>query len=169
MRRVLVLFATSLLLWLLVTQVNDALAGSRAHVFASGLFVAFAALTQPHRAGLASALLAGLVCDAHAPVAFGLHALLFAAAHEALFHARDRLPRTDALFLTLVALLANLALFVAFALTQLRGGPAPAALLPRLAADLALSQLAVALAAPWFAALQGRALALARVPRADLA
>jgi hypothetical protein len=169
MRRTLVLFAVSLLLWVLVTQLNHTLAGWSVHVFAGGLFVVSAALTQPPGAGLASAILAGLVCDAHAPVAFGLHAGLFAAAQVLLFQARERLPRGDALALTVVALLANLVLFVAFTLARLRGLPAPAALWPRLAVDLAASQLAVALAAPWFAALQARALALARVPRFDLA
>ncbi len=167
MRRTLVLFATSLLLWVLVTQLNDALAGWRVHVFAGALYVMFAALTQPHGPGLASAFLAGLVCDAHAPVAFGLHALLFAVAHEILFRARARLPRSDALSVTLIALLLNLGLFFAFALTRLRGGPAPGALLPRLTADLVASQVVVALAAPWFCALQERVLALARVPRLD--
>ncbi len=169
MRRTLVLFATSLLLWALVAQLNDALAIVRVHVFVGALFVVFAALTQPHRPGLAAVFLAGLVCDTHTPVAFGLHALLFAAAHVLLFQVRERLPRDDALSVTVIALLLNLALFLVFSLIQLYGAPAPAAAWRRLVADLVCSQVLLVLVTPWFVALQARALVLARVPRFDLA
>ncbi|MDP3071333.1 MAG: hypothetical protein Q8N18_13670 [Opitutaceae bacterium] len=169
MRRTLVLFATLLLLWALVSQLNDALAPLRVHVFAGGLFVVFAALTQPRRPGLAATLLAGLVCDAHAPVMFGLHLLLFAAAHALLFHVRERVAREDAISITVVALLTNLALFLLLSFTQIHTSPAPASAWPRLIADLAASQLLLALVTPWFAALQARALGVARVPRFDLA
>ena len=107
MRRTLALFVSSLLLWMLVTQLNDALAGYRVYLFAGSLFVTFAALTQPHGAGLAATILGGLVCDAHAPVAFGLHAMLFAAAHLALFRIRDRVPRGDNVSAIVVVLLTN--------------------------------------------------------------
>ncbi|MBL9189015.1 MAG: hypothetical protein JNK23_16140 [Opitutaceae bacterium] len=169
MRRTIVLFATLLLLWTLVTQLNDALAPLRVHLFAGALFVVFSALTQPRRQGLAATLLAGLVCDAHAPVAFGLHLVLFAAAHALLFHLRERVAREDAISMTVVALLTNLGLFLLLSFTQIHASPAPASAWPRLIADLAASQLLLVVATPWFTALQARALVVARVPRFDLA
>jgi cell shape-determining protein MreD len=169
MRRTLTLFATSLVLWMIVAQLNHALTGVRVYLFAGGLFVAFAALTQPARAGLAASLLAGLVCDANAPVAFGTHVLLFAAAHLTIFHVRDRVPRDDNIGAVIVVLLSNLALFLVFSFGQIHGSPAPAAVWPRLIADLLGSQIFLVLVTPWFFALQARALRLARVPRDESA
>ena len=67
MRRTLILFLALLVLWGVVTQVNHAVTGWRVYVFVGGLFVVYAALTQPLRPGLATSLLAGLVFDANAP------------------------------------------------------------------------------------------------------
>lgn len=168
MRRTLVLFGSSILLWACVSQLNDAISAWRVYVFAGALFVTFAALTQPPEAGLASALLAGLVCDANTPVAFGTHLLLFAAAHLILSHVRHRIPRDDNIAAVVVVLLTNLALFLVFSFTQIHDSPAPAAIWPRLIADLLCSQVFLAAVTPWFFSLQARALALARVPRYDV-
>jgi rod shape-determining protein MreD len=167
MRRTLVIVGSLILLWAIVAQVNDALSGLRVYVFAGSLFVAYAALTQPRRAGLIAVMLAGLICDANAPVVFGTHMLLFAAAHFTLFHLRDRVPRDDNVSVIAVVLLTNLALFLVFSFTQIHDSPAPAAIWPRLIADLACSQIFLALVTRWFFALQAGALALARVPRDD--
>ena len=169
MRRTLVLAGSLLLLWTIVAQLNDALSGVRVYVFAGALFVAFTALTQPRRAGLVAVMLGGLICDANAPVTFGTHMLLFAATHVTLFHLRDRVPRGDNVSATVVVLLTNLALFLVFSFTQIHDSPSPAAVWPRLIADLVCSQLFLVLVTPWFFALQAGALALARVPREDSA
>jgi rod shape-determining protein MreD len=168
MRRVLVLLGCSVLLWTIVTQVNDALAPWRIYLFGGALFVAFAALTQPRGSGLAASLLAGLVCDANTPVAFGTHLLLFAAAHLIIAHVRQRIPRDDTIAGIVVVLLANLGLFLVFSFTQIHVSPAPAAVWPRLIADLACSQVFLAVITPWFFRLQAQALVLARVPRYEL-
>jgi rod shape-determining protein MreD len=165
MRRVLTLFATLVLLWTLFAQLNHALSAWRVYVFGGALFVAFAALTQPPRAGLIATLLAGLTCDANAPVPLGTHTLLFAAAHLALFHVRERVPRGDNLAAITVVLLTNLALFLVFSFLQIHNSPAPAAMWPRLIADLVCSQIFLVVITPWFFALQSRALVLARVER----
>jgi rod shape-determining protein MreD len=165
MRRTLVLFGSLLLLWALVTQVNDALSGLRVYVFAGALFVAFAALTQPRRAGLLASMLGGLVCDANSPVTFGTHMLLFTAAHLTLFHVRERVPRDDNIAAVVVVLLTNLALFLVFSLAQIHDSPAPTAVWPRLIADLVCSQVFLVAITPWFFALQAGALAIAKVPR----
>jgi rod shape-determining protein MreD len=169
MRRTLVLAGSLLLLWTIVVQLNDALSGLRVYVFAGALFVAFTALTQPRRSGLAAVMLGGLICDSGAPVTFGTHMLLFAAAHAVLFHLRERVPREDNTSATVVVLLTNLALFLAFSFTQIHDAPLPAAVWPRLIADLVCSQIFLVLVTPWFFALQAGALALARIPRDDTA
>lgn len=167
MRRTLILFATLVVLWAVVSQVNHALSTVRVYLFAGALYVAFAALTQPRRSGLATSLLAGLLCDASTPVTFGTHLLLFAAAHVTLFHIRDRVPRDDNIAAIVVVLLTNLALYLVFSFAQIHHSPAPAAVWPRLIADLICSQVFLALITPWFFALQARSLALARLPRVD--
>ena len=160
MRRSLVLFATLVLLWAIVAELNHALSGWHVFVFAGGLFVGFAALSQPLRTGLAATLLAALVCDANSPVSFGTHVILFAAAHLTVFRLRDRVPREDNIAATLLVLFTNFALFLALSFTQIHASPAPGAVWPRLFADLVASQVFVVATTPWFFALQGRALAL---------
>jgi rod shape-determining protein MreD len=169
MRRTLVLTGSLFLLWMIVAQLNDLLSSVRVYVFAGALFVAFAALTQPRRTGLIAVMLAGLICDANSPVVFGTHMLLFAAAHFTLFHIRERVPREDNVSAIVVVLLTNLALFLVFSFTQIHAAPVPATIWQRLVADLVCSQFFLALVTPWFFALQAGALALARVPRDDVA
>ena len=86
-----------------------------------------------------------------------------------MFHIRDRVPRDDNIAAIIVVLLTNLALFLVFSFGQIHGSPAPAAVWPRLIADLVCSQVFLALVTPWFFALQARTLVLARVQRADTA
>ncbi len=167
MRRTLVIFLTLFLLWVIVAEANHLLAGLHVYFFVGGLFVTYAALMLPLRAGLAASLLGGLLCDATAPVWFGTHVLLFAAAHAVVFHLRNRLPRDDTLARVLVALLANLAIFLLFSFTQIGDSPAPAVAWIRLIADLAGSQIFLVLIAPWFFALQAGALVLARAQQRD--
>jgi hypothetical protein len=167
MRRTLVIFLTLLLLWTLVAELNHALTALRVYLFVGGLFVTYAALMLPLRVGLAASLLGGLLCDATTPVWFGTHLLLFASAHAVVFHLRKRLPRDDTVARVVAALLANLAIFLLLSFTQIGDAPAPAAAWLRLFADLACSQVFLALIAPWFFALQARALVLARAEQRD--
>lgn len=169
MRRVLILFGCSILLWALLAQVNHALTGVHIYIFAAGLFVTFAALTQPFAAGLWSAVLAGLVFDANTPVAFGTHVVLFAATQIVVFRLRDRVPRNDTLSRVTVAVLANLALFLVFSFLQIIRTPAISAIWPRMLFDLMCSQLLLAIIGPWYFALQARSLVLARVERQTFA
>lgn len=169
MRRTLITFLTLLVLWVLVAQVNHLLGPAQVFLFAGGLFVAYAALMLPLRDGLAAVLMAGLLCDATEPVRFGTHLLLFAAAHAVVFNIRDRLPREETVARVIVALLINLALFLALSFALVGRGPSPGDIWPRLILDLVCSQLFLALVAPWFFALQFRTLVLARVERDPLA
>lgn len=160
MRRFLTLSLTLVLLWAIVAEVNHALSGQRVYLFIGALYVAFAALTQPLRAGIFVSCAGGLICDANSPVNFGLHMLLFSLAHVILHHVRDRIAHDDSLSIIFVALLTNLALFLVFSFSQIHASPAPAAVWPRLIADLLCSQVFLTLVTPWFFALQGRALLL---------
>lgn len=168
MRLALVTFLSLALLWALVAQVNHELAPLHVYLFAGGLVVAYAALVLPQREGLAAVILAGLLADAASPVAFGLQTLLYAAAHTVIFNARDRVPRDETVPRVIVALLANLALFLVFSFLLVGRLPSPAAAWPRLICDLLCSQVALAVVAPWFFALQARLIALAGVRRPSL-
>lgn len=165
MRHTAAIFLSLVLLWALVAEVNHALSGLRVYLFVGGLFMTYAALMLPWRAGLAATLMGGLLCDANAPVAFGTHLILFSAAFAIILHLRDRLPREDTIARVIVALLTNLALFLLFSFTQIGGSPAAAEAWSRLFGDLVCSQLTLALIAPWFFALQRHALLLAGAER----
>ena len=95
MRRFLAVLPTLLLLWALVAQLNHELAAAHVFLFVGGLFVTYTSLSFPLGAGMAASFVAGLVLDANSPVAFGTHALLFAAAHALLYDLKDRMPRDD--------------------------------------------------------------------------
>lgn len=166
-RRWLIPFATTLLLWSLVVQLNHYLAPYGAYLFVGGLLVTFAALRLSLRNGLVATLLTGLAVDALEPVPFGTHFVLFGIMHVLLFHLRTRFPREELVFGVVVALLANLGLFLAVSFVALGDQPAAGAAWLRLFADLGWSQLFIAAVAPWFLALQARALELGRVNLAD--
>lgn len=167
MRRTLVTFLTLLVLWAVVSQLNHALAPAHVYLFGAGLFVTYAALALPLRAGLTAVFLGGLMCDAATPVPFGFHALLFSTAHYALFRVRDRVPRDETVARVVIALLTNLVLFLVFSFLEVSRLPAPAEVWPRIGIDLICSQIFLVLVAPWFFALQEQALVLARVPPTD--
>ena len=165
MRRYPALLLPLLVLWAVDSEVNHALGGSQIYVFLGALYVVHAALFQRWRHAVVVAIFSGLMCDAARPVAFGTHMFLFLVALAAVHRVRERLPRDDSTSRVIVALLVNLGLFLAFSFTQIHRSPAPAAIWPRLIVDLLCSQVFLVLIAPWFFALQTRALTLARVPR----
>jgi cell shape-determining protein MreD len=162
MRSAGVLFLTLYVLRALVAEANSALSGAHVWLFAGGLFVAYSALAFPFRAGFTASLLGGLLCDSVSPVPFGTHAALFGMAHVVVFNLRERLQRDETVVRVTVALLVNLALFLAMTSLQIRHVPSGATVWPRLLSDLAWSELAVAAAGPWFFALQAASLELAR-------
>lgn len=161
MRRFLAVLPTLLLLWALAAQLNHELAPVHVTLFLGGLFVTYTALSFPLGPGMASSFAAGLLLDADAPVAFGTHALLFAAAHALLHDLRDRLPRDDTVGRVVIALLANFAIFLALSFLEVPQSPMASGAWPRLFSDLLVSQVVLALAGPWFFSLQHRTLVLA--------
>jgi rod shape-determining protein MreD len=162
MRRALVVFATLVLLWTVLSELNHALSPWNVYVWTGGLFVTYAALTLPLHPGLLASFMGGLLCDASAPIPFGTHALLFAATHVIIFNARNRVPRDETVARIVIALLANFALALVFTLFLISRVPSLVSAWPRMISDLICSQLLIAVIAPWFFALQAAALEIAR-------
>lgn len=159
-RRVLILSAASLLLALLVGQLNHYLAVWQLHVWCGGLFVAFASLRLGYRTGALASFIAGLLLDAGDPVAFGTQGFLFLAAHAVIFTVRARAPREETVVGVVVALLANLGLFLLLGFLRVDPSADSAATWLRGFADLVVSQVVIALVAPWFFSVQTRLLEL---------
>ena len=160
MSRCLLTIATLVLLWALVGQANHYLAPLQVSLFLGGLFVTFAALRLPARAGLWAVAFAGLLHDVVTPLPFGTQMMLFAAACLAIQSVRDRIPHETVFVQIIVALLANLILFTAFSL--LRAGAVGVTVWTRLGLDLICSQGVLLAVSPWFFALQARAIQLSR-------
>lgn len=160
MRLSLLTFASVFVLWAVASELNHALTAWGVYLWIGGLCITQAALDLPLRSGLVSSVLAGILFDALAPVAFGTHALLFAAGYAVIFHLRDRVPRDETAARVVVALFANLGLFLVFSFAQSRHLPDPGAVWPRILLDLLCSQLFIAVIAPWFFAFQARMLEL---------
>lgn len=165
MRRFLSLAVCSLILWVVVTQLNHSISAAQIYLSVGALFVTFAALTQPFAVGLWVAIFAGLVLDANTPVAFGTHLILLATADVLIFRLRERVPRNDTVSRVAIAVVANLVVFIAFSVVEFIRTPVSAAVWPRLLVDLVCSQVFLAVVAPWYFALQTRALMLAGVDR----
>jgi hypothetical protein len=158
--RVLILLFASLVLAFLVGQLNHLLAVWQVQVWVGGLFVAFAGLRIAYAPGAIAVFLAGLLLDAHAPVYFGLQGLLFLAAHAVVFTIRARAPRDEIALGVVIALLANLGLFLALGFVLITAGPESSQAWMRSFADLVVSQVVIALIGPWFFAFQYRLLEL---------
>jgi hypothetical protein len=157
-RRVLILaFAALLLVWLL-SQLNHYLALWQIQVWCGGLLVSFAGLRMGYRTGAASSFIAGLLLDAGEPVAFGTQALLLLAAHAVIFTIRNRAPREETVVGVVVALIANLGLFLSLCFLRIDTSLDPAGAWMRAFADLLVSQIVLAVIAPWFFAVQLRLL-----------
>jgi rod shape-determining protein MreD len=170
MRRQLALCLPALVLWAVTSELNHAISGLRVYAFLGALYLT--PLVLPHeRGGRLAAALAGLLCDATTPVAFGTHMFLFLIGYALLRRIRDRVPRDDALGRVIVTLLANLALFFAFSFTQIHRSPGCRRRSGRdCSVDLACSQILLVIVTPWYFALHARCLELARVnPRSEFA
>jgi rod shape-determining protein MreD len=112
---------------------------------------------------LAAVLLTGLLVDAAAPIPYGTSMLLLGLVHATLIYGRRRFPREGALFGIVVALFANLFLFIFLSFMLAGSNPRPGSAWVRLFVDLIASQLLLAVVTPWFLSLQDRAMQLVSV------
>jgi rod shape-determining protein MreD len=101
--------------------------------------------------------------DSVEPVPFGTSVVLFGLVHATLLYGRQRLPREGAIFGTIVALFANLFLFIALSFLLIGANPRPGEAWLRLFVDLLASQVVILVIAPWFLALQARTMELAQI------
>lgn len=147
-------FLTLLLLWALIAQVNHYLAVWHLYIFVGALFVTLAALRLPLSEGLFATVLGGLLCDANAPVPFGTHVLLFTLTHILIHKIHPRVPSTQTVPQVIIALVANLSLYLALTIILAAGPNHRMPGLGRWGIDLLVSQLFLVLIAPWFFALQ---------------
>lgn len=161
-RLILAGLAVNLLLLVLQGQANHYLARWQLHLWLGALVVAPVALRLAYRPGLLLVFLSGLLWDATMPVAFGLHAGLFALGHLVIYRVRSRLAREEPPIIILVTVLANLGLLVVLNLLYLGSAPDPSGAGTRLLIDLLLAQIVIALLAPWFTALLLRGIELLR-------
>lgn len=161
--RWLIVFAANLLLWWLVGLANDFLAGSGVHLYLGGLFIVYASLRLDRKHGFIAVALTGLMFDAVEPVPFGTSLLLLGLIHATLLYGRRQFPREGSVFGIVVAQLANLFLFIALSFLLVGANPRPGDAWLRIFVDLLASQLVIFLVAPWFLALQARAMELAHI------
>ncbi len=161
--RWLIVTLANLLLGWLTGLANHYAADFAVHFYLGGLLIAYAALRLDPKQGLIATVLTGLMVDVLEPVPFGTSLLLYSMVHVTVLYGRQRFPREGAVFGIVVALLANLFLFIALSFLLVGANPRPASAWLRIFADLFFSQGAILLVAPWFLALQDGAMELAEI------
>lgn len=159
-RRVLILTAASLLLALIIGQINHYLGAWQLHVWVGGLFVTFVALRLSFGTGAFVCFLAGLLLDSTTPIPFGTQGLLFLTAHAVIFNIRARAPREETVIGVVIALVANLGLFLALSFLRIDPATETGGTWMRIFSDLLVSQIALTVIGPWFFAVQTRLLQL---------
>lgn len=161
--RWLIVSLANVLLWWLIGLANHYTADLAIHFYLGGLLVAYAALRLDPKQGMFVMIFTGLMVDAMEPVPFGSSLVLFMLVHAVVIYGRQRFPREGAVFGTVLALLANLFLFIALSFLLVGANPRPANAWLRIFADLFFSQGAILLITPWFIALQDRAMELMQI------
>ena len=161
MLRVLILFATQLLLWTILVVTNHQLAAWQLTIHAGGLFVVFAGLSMGPREGLWAALLSGLLLDAGSPNPFGQQALLHGILFTLLLQYRPRLAHRETSVQVFVTLVINLLLYLLQYVLNYGVIADVGIQWERFFWDLAVSELVVGLCCPWLLSLQAKAVALA--------
>ena len=161
--RWLIVTLANLLLWWLTGLANHYVAGFAVHLSLGGLLIAYAALRLDPKQGLTATVLTALMVDALTPVPFGTSLVLFSLIHVTVLYGRQQFPREGAIIGIVVALLANLFLFIALSFLLVGANPRPGNAWLRIFADLFISQLAIVVVAPWFLALQDRLMELVAI------
>ncbi len=162
--RWLIVFGCNLLLLWLVGLANHYLAyfsflwleHCSVSLYLGGLLVTYASLRLDSRHGWICTLLTGLAADSLTALPFGTSLVLFGLVHAILLQGRQRFPREELVFAIVVALLANLFLYVAISFMLVGHNPRPAGAWARLFVDLLASQIAIAVLTCWFMSLQNR-------------
>ena len=133
------------------------------YLYLGGLMVTYGALRLDSAHGLTATILTAFMVDSLEPVPFGTSLFLFTLVHVTVLYGRQRFPREGAIFAIVVALLANLFLVIALSFLLVGANPRPGSAWLRIFVDLFFSQVAIVLVAPWFIALQDRAMEIAQI------
>ncbi len=157
-----IVFASNLLLLWLCGLANHYLAHfsflglehCSVSLYLGGLLVTFAALRLDFRHGWVSTLLTGLAADSYSALPFGTSLVLFGLIHAVILNGRQRFPREELVFAIVVALLANLFLFMVLSFWLVGAHPRPALAWVKIFFDLLASQITVAALTCWFMSLQ---------------
>jgi len=157
-RQPLILIVCGIVLWTITAQLNHYLAPWHLNLFTGGLILAYPALRLPWRDTWRIALPLGLWHDAASAATFGACTLLFLFAAALIHHFRARIPRTDTIVGIVTAIFANIAIIILLSIALAIRVPIPAGIIWTLALNILLSALFIALAAPWYFALQTQAL-----------
>jgi rod shape-determining protein MreD len=162
MLRVVIVFLVQLLLWALLSLTNHYFAVWQIYIYAAGLFLVFPGLKMGPREGLAAAILSGLLFDAASPVGYGHNVILHATAFVFIYRMRVRLAYDERSVQSGVAILVNLALFLAKSVLCYFAADRPALthLWGRFFTEILISSLFVGLLAPWAIALQKHSLTI---------
>ena len=159
-RRTLIILATNGLLYFLLNQINAVLAPLSLHLSLDGLYLLFAALYMKTRQGLLVCLITALAVDATLPVSFGTHAILYCGALAFLLRSRSLLRRENARHVVFSALWSNFFIMLGLSLLAGKGMLGQTDFWLRFLADLAFSQLLLALLACWWVDAQRKTLLL---------
>ena len=164
--QIFVVILCGLLLWVITAQINHHLAVWHMGIFTGGLMLAYPALRFRSRHIWRVALPLGLWMDAASAVSavpFGTHAALFVLAGIIIHQKRGHKPRADTATGVIAAVLSNAVLFIAVSIVPAFRVVSQPGVIVTLLVNLVASSVFVVLVAPWFFALQTRALALAGI------
>lgn len=131
-------------------------------LYLGGLLVTYAALRLDPRHGWLSTLLTGLAVDSYSALPFGTSLALFGTIHAVLLNGRQRFPREELVFAMVVALLANLFLFITITFLTIGASPRPGVAWTRILFDLLASQILIVLLTGWFMSFQNSIFVLLR-------
>ncbi len=153
-RGVVVFGANLLLLWL-YGLANHCLGSFNVFIFPGGLLVVYAALRLDALHGYIATALTALACDALMFAPFGdQRGPARARAHRGVLWPPAASLREEPVFATVVALVANLFVFLVLSFALIGRNPRPGVAWLRLFSDLIASQIVLALVTPWVFALQ---------------
>lgn len=155
--------AINALVILLTLGLNDLLAPSSIHLLTAGLLIPFPILFLGPKSSMVACATSGLLLEAHMPVPTGLMLFTLSGFAALTWLFRLHLKRYSLIHAILLALVANTLVFVALTAVH----PTSLSALPRLLADLGLSQLALIPLTPWILQLNKASLLLLRMHTAE--
>lgn len=152
--RLLIILIVNALLYFFVNQLNAALGAKGIYLSLDALYILFAALYFSNYHGLIITAASALTVDAVLPSHFGTNLIIYTIALLTIGRMKIRLRRENPYHVILIALVINLLIILTFTLVTEREGIMSGWFWIRLITDLFLSELVIAIIAPWYLNLQ---------------